>query len=156
MSNGERGCCRNGVVQGCAALFTFALTACSGGGGLSPLSPGATGIAITAQPTPTPTPMAAPVIGLPTFPVGGSGSCSGTVYFDAAGQYANASVSEPNYSGGFSAASSDATVATASISGTTLTVTAVQNGSATITVSDQHGGSAACPVSITITGGSVS
>jgi len=140
------------------SLFV-AFVGCSGG--VSALSPGSlaqsgAGPTVTASPSPTPKP-SGPVIGTPAFPSGGSGNCTTGLLFTGAGQTAVATVSEPGYTGAFSVGKNEApTVASVSVSGSTLTVTALANGTDFFTIVDGTGGSAGCNIGITITSGSAS
>ncbi len=137
-----------------AAIFIAAalLSSCSGGG-LSAIAPAAAGAPVPTTPTSNNN---APIIGTPTFPIGGSGNCTSGIAFNGLGQTAVSNLTESGYSGTFAAASSDSSVATASITNATLTITAINSGAATITVSDSTNNESTCSVNVTVTGGTVS
>lgn len=137
--------------------LSLLLVGCSGG--LSVVSPGALSIGSpSATPTPTPTTApSSPIIGAPSFPSGGSGSCATGIFFVGVGQSAIATLSEPGYTGSFSVGVNKApTVASVSISGSTLTVTAVGNGTDYFTVVDSAARQSGCNVGVTVTTGSAS
>lgn len=140
------------VATAVAAL----LTAC-GGGGLAPLTPGiGTLPQSTPTPTPSPKPSAGPSIGSkPTFSGGGSGDCTTGITFDAVGESAAIAISEAGYTGSWTINNTTPSVATASISGSTLTITSVSAGQTYFTVSDSFGNSSACNVGVTTTGGTI-
>jgi len=159
MGNGNVGVQRGSIA--CVGALVLSLAACSGGGGLSPLSPGALGgpvASATSSPSPTPAPVAGgPVIGTPTFPSGGSGNCTTGLLFTGSGQTAVMSVSEAGYTGAFSVGKNEApTVASVAVSGSTVTVTALANGTDFFTVVDSSGRAAGCNLGTTITTGSAS
>lgn len=146
-----------------STLSIAIVTACSGSGGFAPLTPGAVSAptaSASAKPSPTASPTPAqssgPVLGSPTFTGGGSGNCTTGIYFTAEGQSATIPLSEPNYTGSFTAASSSSAVATASVNGGALTVTAVSAGTAFITITDSANRTQGCNISVTITSGTVS
>lgn len=158
-----------------AALFVL-LSGCSGGG-LSSLAPGAVPHVdptttpkpvITAPPSPTPiasatpTPTASPTpipTATPTpIPPGPITLNPTTVYLNQtasgapAPSSASVSISDPNYSGTFTA-NGCAGIASATLTGSTLTITSISGGTCTITVSDSAGDFA--PVQVINTTGSV-
>lgn len=143
--------------------ISVTIVACSGGGvsALSPFANGGVATIANATPTssaaPTATPLAGPVWGPVTFPVpGGSGACPGGLVFSAAGQTAEVSLLEPGYTGTYTASSSDTSIVTATYSAGAVTITTVNSGSATVKVTNSSNESISCPVSVTITGGTVS
>jgi hypothetical protein len=108
--------------------------------------------------TPTP-PASPPQLGQAFFPNGnGSGNCANGLtltYSSNANQngVADVSITEPGYNGTFSVSSNtNSSVASASISNSILTVSALSGGTAghstTISVSDSYGNTSACKVTV--------
>lgn len=100
--------------------------------------------------TPTPAPSVSP--GPTPIPLAAFTITPSTLSFLAASGTATATVADPSgYAGSYVVSSSAASVATASVSGTTVTVSAVGGGTATITVADTNGRTAAIAVTVTPT-----
>ncbi len=97
----------------------------------------------TATPSPTPAPNPTPTPGFELVP--------SSISFNGTGLTQSFSAIDFGYSGAFTATSSDAKIATVSVSGTTFTVTSVGAGTATITVSESNGKTATCTVTVTTT-----
>lgn len=146
-----------------------AIAGCSGGAGTLIAAPGVSDPATvprgaaTPSPTPSPAPTAAPgavAFGPASFaPGAGAGTCegSGLAFNVAGGATATLNVSEPNYAGQFAVSSnSNPSVASAAVTGETVTVTALAAGNTTIAVSGAPGAPpATCTVGVTLTAGSV-
>jgi hypothetical protein len=105
----------------------------------------------TAAATPTPRPGTTPVLTLPGNVIGTS------LAFDAVNQTATVAVSEPGYTGTFTAQSNATGVATVSpASGTSFTLTAITAGTAAVAFTDSYGNVAQLIVTVTISGGVIS
>jgi hypothetical protein len=77
--------------------------------------------------------------------------------FDAVNQTATVAVSEPGYTGTFTAQSNAPGVATVSpASGTSFTLTAITAGTAAVAFTDSYGNVAQLIVTVTISGGVIS
>jgi hypothetical protein len=92
----------------------------------------------------------------PTTSTGGPSASPGAATFNAPGQSQAVAVSEAGYTGSFSAASSNAAIASVTpATGTAFTIVAgTTAGFATVTLTDPQGRSAVIPVTVTITTGS--
>lgn len=88
---------------------------------------------------------------------GVTGTCASTVSFSGSSEVATIVISDPGYSGSLTVGSTNTSVATVNASGMNVTVTSgATPGTATINIADSVGNSYACPIGLTITGGSVS
>ncbi len=90
-----------------------------------------------------------------TFTGGGQGSCSSSIQFGAANQTAGFTLSDPGFPGTYTVSNPTPAVASASVSGANVTITALTAGTTTVTFGDGSGNVLTCPVGVTITGGSV-
>lgn len=109
----------------------------------------------TSAATPTPAPVASTTPVAVTTPAPFA-LASPSVSLLGAGQTANVTITDPTaYSGGYALteASGGTSVATATVSGKTITVTAVGAGQTTFTVSDTNARTATLSVGVTITNG---
>lgn len=105
--------------------------------------------ASTSAAPPTPAPAASPVAPATPAPFVLSSTALSLL---AAGATAAVTIQDPTgYTGSYAAASSNAAVASVTISGTTLAITGVAAGTATITVSDAQARTATIAVQVTIT-----
>lgn len=103
----------------------------------------------TSLPPPTPSPSPAP--GTSPTPAPAFELVPSQLSFNGTGLTQSFSAVDFSYGGSFTATTSDAGVATVSVSGSAFTVTSVGAGTATITVSESNGKTAACAVTVTTT-----